>query len=118
MTQLISYLKEQQAFDVEAKEKTGELRKVDQLTKERSQQFRQVLTKDSHFAYHKKMLFNLPTKKTQSKGSKVAFERNKDPYVHRLITNQSTFGKHIWRQSREDQELSSETEPDEDYNFF
>jgi len=57
MTKLFGYLKNKQREEIQQKEANGELRKVDDLTKERSLNFRQVLTNDPLFEYHKKMLF-------------------------------------------------------------
>jgi hypothetical protein len=57
MTKLFGYLKNKQREEIQQKEANGELSKVDDLTKERSLNFRQVLTNDPLFEYHKKMLF-------------------------------------------------------------
>ena len=46
------------------------------------------------------------------------FERNKDPWVHKFIENESTYKKSKRRVDHSDDYESSDTEVDEDYNFF
>lgn len=88
MTKLIKYLKHKQIDDLEKKEQTGEVRAVDPKVRERSMEWRHVITSDPDYAYHKKMLFQ---EKSKSSDKLSEFKRNRDPWVHKLIMSQSTY---------------------------
>jgi hypothetical protein len=73
--------------EIAEKEKNGELRKVEPEIRERSMQWRHVITSDPEYAYHKKMLFQVrdPFRSTSEVNKTSEFQRNKDPWVQKLI---------------------------------
>lgn len=90
MTKLLKYLKDKHLAEMAAKEKAGELRSVEPQIRERSTEWRHVITADPEYAYHKKMLFQVsePAKRKQFGASQPAeFKRNNDPWVQKFIMN-------------------------------
>lgn len=116
MTKLLRWSKQRQREENAAKERTGECEQTDPLMRERSEQFRHVITNDPNYAYHKRMLFQTQAGSPALKKI-TEFKRNKDPWVQRLINQESTFRQHVYRGCKEE-DRSSESEIDEDYNFF
>ena len=126
MVKLLNWMKQKQKDDIEEKEISGEIRSLDELTRERYMNFRSILTKDEEFCTSKQRIlgpvYDFKTKDKVNPKSKAS-------WVSKMINRESTrkhSGDHSERANKvpggdnsgRTSAYDSPEEVDEDYNFF